>query len=121
MAKKAREVMLTSPDVDQAMFTSKVKNTDELSLFKCTTCGNVHFRHAGYVEAMTPYMELKPGKEPEVKSSTTSLQVKICTSCKSCYVDHTGKMYDITKHIDLDAWDSTEKELHKTIGPGGNC
>ena len=104
----------------------KVKDLDkELLIFRCTTkvgvlrqkCGNVHFRHAGYMEVIVPFM--KSTREGRIQ--TDSLQVKVCTTCKTCYVYVDQHYYDVTKDIDLKAWEKVEKELHKATGDGGQC
>lgn len=123
MAKTEKKLPAKKEDslpFNQAVLTKKVKNTDDLMLFKCE-CGSVHFRHAGYLEALTPYMSLQPEAGPQVKSSTSSLPVKVCIQCKKSYVDYLGKMQDVTDHIDLKAWEKAEKELEKASGPGGEC
>lgn len=85
-------------------------------LWKCS-CGNRHFRHAGYVESMTPFM--RAGGEKRV--AVESYQVKICTKCKKAYCFINEQMYDISEHIDVNAWEETEKLAHKATGPGGQC
>lgn len=105
----------------QEAFVETLKDTSDLMLFKCTSCGGVHFRHAGYVESMTPYISLMPKGAREVKSSTVSLPVKVCVACKHSFVDVQGKMQDVTEFIDLNAWERTEKEAQKATGPGGQC
>jgi len=102
-------------------FKDKVKpkkiTAEELFLFRCPECGNVHFRHAGYLESVMPY--LKADKTQHI--TTDSLCVNVCTKCKHCYVWYSDQMYDVTDMIDLKAWEKTEKELHKATGPGGQC
>jgi len=111
----------------------KVVSTDDLFLFKCEKkvgkvrkkiCGNVHFRHAGYVEMMIPYV--RPDSDAKTKKeigkiARDSFQVLVCTKCRSCYIYYEAKFWDITEHIDIKAWEKAEKELHKTTGPGGQC
>ncbi len=80
-------------------------------------CGGVHFRHAGYVEIMVPFM--RPGNEKRIGMS--SEQVKICVKCKSAFVWVNEQVYDVTDKIDLEAWEKTEIELQKATGPGGEC
>lgn len=97
---------------------------ENLFLFKCPTkhedgkvCGHVHYRHAGYVKVMLPY--LKPGNVKEMIVDNHS--VMVCVLCKHCYVWAGGQMYDVTKHIDLTAWEKLEKEMYRATGPGGDC
>ena len=112
--------------LDTTKLVKKVKNIDkELLIFRCTKkskvlkteCGNLHFRHAGYMEVLIPYV--KTTKEGKIQ--TESLQVKVCTKCKSCYVYIGDHYYDVTKDINLEAWEETEKTMQKATGPGGDC
>ena len=124
--KKDNTSLVVNPSKDkkfnQESFNKQLQDTDELMLYKCPNCRGVHFRHAGYVEQMTPYIALEPDMAVNsVKSSTNSLQVKVCVACKFAFVDIKGKMFDISKHIDLSAWEKTEKEMTKATGPGGEC
>lgn len=89
---------------------------ETMFLFKCT-CGNVHFRHAGYIEAIMPYIQA----DQEKKVQSDSLSVKVCTSCRKCYVWHHPQWYDVTDKIDIAAWEKTEREMQKCTGPRGNC
>ena len=70
----------------------KVKDTNELFLFKCQAikkrgfnkgkvCGNAHFRHGGYVEMLIPFA--RAGKK---KLAKDSFPVLICTKCKTPYI-----------------------------------
>ena len=104
----------------------KVKDFDkEFLVFKCTAkskirkkeCGNKHFRHAGYMEFLVPF--IKSTKEGKVQ--TDSVEVKVCTKCKACYIYMDSNFIDVTGEIDIKAWEDTEKELHKATGPGGQC
>lgn len=101
-------------------FAEKVtpkKPTEDIFFFKCKGCGASHFRHAGYMEVMVPF--IRPGNEKRV--SVDSLQVKVCVKCKTSFVWINEQMYDVTDQIDLAAWEKTEKEAHKATGPGGQC
>lgn len=93
-------------------------NPEKVFLFKCQ-CGGVHFRHAGYCELMLPY--IKPGAEKSV--AFDEQRVMVCVKCKRCFirVAAENRTYDITDQIDLEAWEKTEREMHKATGPGGNC
>jgi len=48
-------------------------------------------------------------------------QVMVCVKCKHSYIWVSEQMYDVTEHVDLNAWEKTEKEAHKATGPGGQC
>lgn len=91
---------------------------EELNLFACPNCGKVHFRHAGYLETALPYQD-NTSANPKV--ATDERHVKICVSCKHAYITYDAKIWDVTKFIDLEAWEKTEKEAHKATGPGGQC
>ena len=88
----------------------------DLSLWKCE-CGNCHFRHAGYVETLTPYVQVDTKK----KVMKDSYQVHVCTKCRRCFIWYDSQMYDVSDEIDLGAWEKAEAELHKATGPGGEC
>jgi len=102
--------------VNNEKFLVKLTATEDILMFNCE-CGNVHFRHAGYVEVLVPWVNSskvgKVGKD--------SLQVMVCTRCRKAYVYLNDKMYDVTDHIDLKAWEKTEKEMQSATGPGGDC
>lgn len=97
--------------------TPKKLEKDSLMLFKCTECEGMHFRHAGYMEAIIPYVNASV--EPSI--TCDSHQVKICVNCKQCFIWVNGQAYDVTDQIDLKAWEKTEKEADKCTGPGGEC
>lgn len=80
-------------------------------------CKGIHFRHAGYVELMLPF--IKPGGTKEM--ALDSRQVMLCVKCKNAYVWVGEQMYDVTDRIDLKAWEKTEKEAFQATGPGGQC
>jgi len=86
-------------------------------LIRCKGCGGIHFRHAGYIESLIPYAD----DDGRTRKDVRSTQVKVCVKCKRCYVYLGDDIYDITDDIDIKAWESTEKELQKATGPGGNC
>lgn len=89
---------------------------ENVHLYKCS-CGGLHFRHAGYMETMLPF--LRAGGEKRV--NLESQQVKVCVACKRSFIWVNEQMYDVTDRIDLKAWERTEKEAHMATGPGGNC
>ncbi len=102
--------------LQQKDFSRKLEDAD-IFIIKCPKCGRVHFRHAGYLEVMTPYVDANLGKMLSVDSKP----VKICVSCKTAHVIVDGKVIDMTEQIDLGAWERTEVEAHKSTGPGGQC
>lgn len=85
-------------------------------LLKCT-CGGKHFRHAGYVEVVLPFM--RPGAEKRVE--LMSNPVKVCVACKKAWVWLNEQLYDVSDQIDLGAWMRTEQQAHQATGPGGQC
>jgi hypothetical protein len=101
----------------QAVIPEKITKPSDMFLFQCPKCKNVHFRHAGYVEALMSFV--RADKEKNVAND--SLTVMVCTKCKACYLWYNEKMKDITSLIDLEAWEKTEKDLHAATGPGGEC
>jgi len=119
-------IALRMSDFDEKITPKKV-SPEDLFLFQCPKeieegkdkkkCGNIHYRHAGYVMALIPYVN--PKKEKNVAKSSDS--VMICTKCKSCYVWIDNQMYDISHLIDLQAWEELEKKAYKATGPGGDC
>lgn len=86
-------------------------------LFECKGCKGVHYRHAGYVKSMLPFM--RAGGEKRL--SVDDLQVMVCVKCRRCYVWLNEQMYDVTDRIDLAAWEAFEREAHRATGPGGQC
>lgn len=86
-------------------------------LFECKGCGGAHFRHAGYVQTMLPF--LRPGGEKRI--NVDNLQVMVCVKCRKCYVWLNEQMYDVSDRIDLKAWETFEREAHRATGPGGQC
>lgn len=89
---------------------------DDVFVWQCS-CGHGHFRHAGYLESLVPFM--RSGGEKRVILDSNA--VKICVKCKKAYVWINEQMYDVSDRIDVEAWEKTEKEAHKTTGPGGQC
>jgi len=103
-------------DTDQSAYTKKLADAD-IFVVKCPHCSGIHFRHAGYIEATIPFVSPKQGNS----LACDSLPVKLCVKCKHSMVIHSDKIIDVTEHIDLNAWEKTEKEAHKATGPGGQC
>lgn len=121
MTKKPKSEIETASnhlgDFERAVMPTVVKDPDEMFLFQCSGCGNVHFRHAGYVEMLMPFIRA----DKEKKVSKDSYSVHVCTKCRQCFVWYGEKMRDITALIDLEAWEKAEVELHAATGPGGQC
>jgi len=107
--------------IKEAPLVKKLANMDDLFVFKCQgkkgKCGNIHFRHAGYIELMMPYIQ--PDKTRKVTKD--SHQVHICTKCKAAYVYLKDNFYDVSDQIDVKAWERTEKVANAMTGPGGEC
>lgn len=128
---KEKDLLDSIPDNEgfKERITPKDPDDDELILFKCIKetgtgpnkkkCGNLHFRHAGYIELLVPFM--LGGKKKKHEIQKQSLIVQVCTKCKACYIWHDNQMYDMTDKIDLEAWEKAEIELNKATGPGGEC
>jgi len=93
-----------------------IKPPDTVSFFKCE-CNSVHYRHAGYMKTMVPFLRSGGDKRVDVHD----YQVMVCVACKNSYVWINEQMYDVTDKIDLSAWEKTEKEAHRATGPGGQC
>lgn len=128
----ANALELVHPDGDG--FKQKVdpkKIDGKIFLFRCSKilkgdpadesvpverCNNPHLRHAGYVKNIIPIMRTQQLKEVVFES----VNVHVCTKCRSCYIHVDGQTYDVTEHIDLQAWEKVELEMDKAIGPGGN-
>lgn len=104
-------------DFEKAVTPKVLEGPEEMFLFQCTECGGVHFRHAGYIETLLPYVRA----DKQAKVDSGSYQVKVCVKCRRCFVWYNEQMYDVTDLIDLDAWEKAEKDLHKATGPGGEC
>ena len=92
------------------------KPGDDVFFFACE-CGHKHFRHAGYIANMLPFM--RAGGEKRI--NLANLEVQVCVKCKKSYVWLNEQMYDVTDEIDLEAWEKTEREAHRATGPGGQC
>jgi hypothetical protein len=85
--------------------------------FRCPSCKGLHFRHAGYLQTLFPYASPKEG----MGVASDSKHVMVCVKCKSSYVAMDGKIINVTKHIDLEAWEEFEVEAERATGPGGEC
>lgn len=107
---------------DKEGFKERVtaKSVEDLHIFKCS-CGKAHFRHAGYIQLMMPFM--RAGNDKRI--SLSAEQVMICISCKKSYIWINEQMYDATELIDLGAWKVFEINASKLAGPGSwgenNC
>lgn len=95
------------------------KRLDEAKIFlhKCGNCSGVHFRHAGYVEVLVPFIRSGDEKRMLMQSEP----VKVCVNCKHSFVWINEQVYDVSDKIDLQAWDRTEREAQRATGPGGQC
>ena len=93
------------------------KPDENLFLYECKNCGGIHFRHAGYVPVMVPFIEGGGEKRMVLDES----RVMVCVACKHSWIWVGKQMYEVTDRIDLQAWERTEKEAHAATGPGGNC
>ncbi len=91
-------------------------NPAESQVMTCK-CGKIHFRHTGNICTMSP---IKLPSIPTM-SETSSHMVQTCVSCRRSYVFIGGQIQEVTKHIDLQAWEKFEKKAHKATGPGGQC
>lgn len=89
---------------------------DNVHFFKCK-CGGIHFRHAGYIKSLLPFM--RAGGEKRV--NVEQLCVQVCVKCRKSYVWLNEQMYEVTNQVDLNAWEKSERELHRATGPGGQC
>ncbi len=118
MAKEKKQIAKLGEKFKQSEFIQTLtEEGSELFLLKCTSCGGTHFRHAGYMHVLIPFVSPKEGP----KVADDARQVQVCVNCKTCYIIHDGKIYDVTKNVDLQAWEKTEKEAFKATGPGGQC
>lgn len=87
-----------------------------IHFYKCT-CGGQHFRHAGYMQTMAPFM--RPGGEKRI--DIMDRHVMVCVKCRKAFLWINEQMYDVTERIDLEAWEKFEREAHRATGPGGDC
>lgn len=99
----------------------KTADPHELQLLKCPTCGGVHFRHAGYMIALLPFVE-----KQEAKAGGSQVPVYVCVKDRTSFIHWDSKIQIVSDFIDLEAWEKFEKEASKAVGPGqiggyGNC
>ena len=81
-------------------------DTCKALMIKCPGCGHRHFRHAGYIETITPFVEAGGAG----RAINDSHPVKICVKCKKAYAAIGSEhMYDVSKYVDVKAWEETEK------------
>lgn len=115
---KAPLAVMVHPEGDgfRERITPKEIDDKKLFLFACK-CGGQHFRHAGYVRVMMPFIEAGEGK----RMTCEPYQVMVCVACRTPTTWVNGQMYDLSKRVDLTAWEKAEKELQKATGPGGQC
>jgi hypothetical protein len=110
-------VAMTQDDFQEAITPKPLTEEEKVFYFTCPTCGNKHFRHAGYMETLMPFV--RANKQKVV--SCESIPVKVCTKCKDCFIWINESMRNVTSDINVEAWETTERELHKATGPGGDC
>lgn len=115
---ESNQVQFTKPVGDKFMTHEFVEeaDTDKLQLMGCPSCGHMHFRHAGYVLPLTPYVE-----KGESKMMTEQVPVYICIKCKTSLTAIGGKLHNMSKVVDVASWEKTEVEAHKKTGPGSQC
>ena len=113
----AKELVSMKNEFAESVKPMKLIDADQLYLFKCPGCDGVHFRHAGYLEALMPFVRSDGDKKVE----KDSYPVQVCTQCRQCYIWLNEQMYDVTELIDLEAWIKLEREMHEATGPGGEC
>ena len=95
----------------------KITDPSELFMFVCPYCGGVHFRHAGCIETILPYVRADKVK----KVQKESYKVHVCVKCRHSFLWYSEQMYEITDLIDLEAWEEFEVEAQRCTGPGGQC
>jgi len=118
MSDEKKELMAEiTGDFEKCIDPHVLEDPSELFMFQCSGCRNVHFRHAGYIEVLMPFMRANREK----KVSKDSYSVHVCTKCRKCFIWVNERMRDVTNLIDLEAWVKLEQELHKATGPGGQC
>jgi hypothetical protein len=115
---KAPLAVLVHPEGEgfREKITPKEIDDKKVFLYRCK-CGGQHFRHAGYVKVMMPFIETGGEK----RMTNEHVQVMVCVACRSSCIWVNGQMYDVSDRVDLEAWEKAEKELHKATGPGGEC
>jgi len=90
-------VTITKDEFKERITPKKVKDPKELSLFQCPECGNVHFKHDGYVEVLVQQIDYIPfvneGKE---SIRNDSHPVYVCASCGTFYVWINEQMWNVT-------------------------
>jgi len=103
---------------DPAGIVKKMDSETLAFLLACPVCGGYHSRHAGYFTTKSAY---KNADERAGSTFTTNIPVHICVNCKTPIASIGGVVYDVSKHVDVKAWEKTEKQAYKTTGPGGQC
>lgn len=117
-----KEIITTENDFGSDEFAEsitpkKIKDSSDLFLFRCPECKGVHFRHAGYLETMMPFIRADKQKRVD----TYDNKVMVCVKCRKCYIWCNEQAYDVSTLIDLEAWEKAERELNRATGPGGEC
>lgn len=122
-------VVSANPDELRQKVTPKELDQSKTPVFVCTKvwqhatasdpevlCRGTHFRHAGYLQHLVPF-----AAADGAKVAADPVQVMLCIKCKTAYSWIGGQVYDVSKHVDLQAWDRTEKDAYRATGPGGQC
>ena len=94
----------------------ELADTEKLQLLRCPICGGMHFRHAGYMLPLLPFLE-----KGESKVQVNQAPVYICINCKAGIIHVDGKIHDVSGFVDMSKWEQTEKLAYKMTGPGGQC
>lgn len=110
-------VSVTEPGFKERLEGKPLEDSGVI-LHKCGNCGGIHFRHAGYVQVLLPF--IRPGADGK-RVEMHSEQVKLCVNCKHAFIWVSGQVYDVSEQIDVAAWERTEREAQRTTGPGGQC
>lgn len=97
MSEKNDLVTITKNEFKEKIIPKKVNDPKELSLFQCPECGNMHFRHDGYVEFLVQQIDYLPFvSEGKKRIRNDSHPVCVCARCGTCYVWINEQMWDIT-------------------------
>ena len=118
MNEENKSIEVLSPKAEGFVERIVPKQTaDAVFLFECPSCDGKHFRHAGYLIVLLPF--LRSGNEKRMQADNE--QVMICVKCRKAYIWEAEQMYDVSEHVDVEAWEKAERELQKATGPGGQC
>jgi len=114
--KKDLVTMANGEGFSEKVKPKRITDPKELFIFTCE-CGAVHFRHAGYIEILMPFMRADKTKNV----SKDGVEVNICVKCRRSYIWVNEQMYEVSDLIDVKAWEKFEKVAHKATGPGAQC